>query len=88
MSSSFLSIYFNQHEHNSMCVGGVVFCHISPKACRAPRRLCHNATSGNWESIDSGELLANLFVVQGKEESPVHSDNGNKHFSVEEVVWT
>jgi len=40
------------------------------------------------QSIDSVELLANLFVVQGKEESPLHFDNGNEHFSVEEVVWT
>ena len=81
---------FNKHEHNSMCVGSIVFCqqHFSPKACRGPRRLCHHAASGVWESADSVELLANLFVVQGKEESPLHSDNGNKHFSVEEVVWT
>ena len=43
------------------------------------------------QPVGSGNQLTvwnYLFVAQGKEESPLHSDNGNKHFSVVEVVWT
>ena len=39
--------------------------------------------SGNQLTVGSY-----LFVAQGKEESPLHFDNGNNNFSVEEVVWT
>ena len=88
MSASFC-LNFNKHERTSMCVGGIVFCqqHISPnthqRLChRAPRRLCHSGV-GNQLTVWNY-----LFVARATEESPLHSDNGNKHFSVEEVVWT